>query len=301
LHMMDKIAGGVVANVVEEQRTRAKRRKELRANAVKPSIPDAANVPQVSQENPVPCPPFWGRRVVKEHLSPRLIFPVHQYQCPVHGSVGLKKGALTEEQYDRLIEEKALPVFNDLPEGRRWSRGSFSPKVVYGLLPGAESTGTDLIVYHVGGVPAGESVACGIDHAKKIVPHGSPRERVRFKFPRQEGRRRLVHSISSGRPESGEYDVLGVQLVTVGDKATEIAEKAAGGERVPEVSLPARASASSRPRRWPSTGTSTCGRRWASRARTTEREAVVPAEVSRLAVQLRVSGVSEPRGPRDGD
>jgi 5-methyltetrahydrofolate--homocysteine methyltransferase len=222
LHMMDKIAGGAVGTVVEEQRTRTKRRKELRANAVKPSIADAANVPQVSQENPVPCPPFWGRRVVKENLSPRLIFPFINTNALFLGQWGLKKGALSEEQYDRLIEETALPVFKDLQE-RALAEGFLQPKVVYGYFP-VQSQGDDLIVYHVEEFQQAKC-ACGIDHAKRIVPHGSPREWVRFKFPRQEGRRRLCISDFFRSTESGEYDVLGVQLVTVGDRASALAEE----------------------------------------------------------------------------
>jgi 5-methyltetrahydrofolate--homocysteine methyltransferase len=222
LHMMDKIAGGVVASVVEEQRTRAKRRKELRANAVKPSIADAANVPAISQENPVPCPPFWGRRVVKEHLSPRLIFPFINTNALFMGQWGLKKGALSEEQYERLIEDKALPVFRDLQK-RALEEGFIQPRVVYGYFP-VQSHGDDLIVYHVEEFQQAKC-ACGIDHAKRIVPHGSPRARLRFKFPRQEGRRRLCISDFFRSTESGEYDVLGVQLVTVGEKASELAEE----------------------------------------------------------------------------
>jgi 5-methyltetrahydrofolate--homocysteine methyltransferase len=222
LHMMDKIAGGAVATVVEEQRTRAKRRKELRANAVKPSIGEAANVPVISQENVVPVPPFWGRRVVKENLSPRLIFPFINTNALFMGQWGLKKGALTEEQYDRLIEDKAIPAFKELQE-RALAEGFLQPRVVYGYFP-VQSHGDDLIVYHTEEFQQAKC-ACGIDHGKKIVPHGSPREWVRFKFPRQEGRRRLCISDFFRSTESGEYDVLGVQLVTVGDKATEMAEK----------------------------------------------------------------------------
>jgi 5-methyltetrahydrofolate--homocysteine methyltransferase len=222
LHMMDKIAGGAVATVVEEQRTRAKRRKELRANAVKPSIGEAANVPVISQENVVPVPPFWGRRVVKENLSPRLIFPFINTNALFMGQWGLKKGALTEEQYDRLIEDKAIPAFKELQE-RALAEGFLQPRVVYGYFP-VQSHGDDLIVYHTEEFQQAKC-ACGIDHGKKIVPHGSPREWVRFKFPRQEGRRRLCITDFFRSTESGEYDVLGVQLVTVGDKATEMAEK----------------------------------------------------------------------------
>jgi 5-methyltetrahydrofolate--homocysteine methyltransferase len=222
LHMMDRIADGVVGTVVEEQKTRAKHRKELRANAVKPSIADAANIPKISQDNPVPVPPFWGRRVVKENLSPRLLFPFINPNALFLGQWGLKKGALSEEQYDRLIEETALPVFHALQK-RALEEGFLQPKVVYGYFP-VQSQGNDLIVYHTEEFQQAKC-ACGIDHSKKIIPHGSPREHLRFTFPRQEGRRKLCLSDYFRSTESGEYDVMGVQLVTVGDKATELAEQ----------------------------------------------------------------------------
>jgi 5-methyltetrahydrofolate--homocysteine methyltransferase len=222
LAMMDQISGGTVTTVVDAQRTRAAHRKQLRANAVKPSIADAANVPKISQENPVPVPPFWGRRVVKENLSPRLIFPFINPNALFMGQWGFKKGALSEEQYDRLIEETVLPVFNALQK-RALDEGFIQPKVVYGYFP-VQSQGDDLIVYHTEEFQQAKC-ACGVDHSRKIIPHGSPREHLRFKFPRQQGRRSLCLSDFFRSTESGEYDVMGVQLVTVGDKATELAEQ----------------------------------------------------------------------------
>jgi 5-methyltetrahydrofolate--homocysteine methyltransferase len=58
-----------------------------------------------------------------------------------------------------------------------------------------------------------------------LVPKSKPAELTRFSFPRQEGRRRLCISDFFRSVQSGEYDVLGLQLVTVGDKATHVAEK----------------------------------------------------------------------------
>src|SRR5205814_3259491 len=54
---------------------------------------------------------------------------------------------------------------------------------------------------------------------------GKSKELLRFTFPRQQGRRRLCITDFFRPVESGEYDVLGVQLVTVGDRATELAEQ----------------------------------------------------------------------------
>ena len=39
------------------------------AKAVKPQEVDLPEKSDVRQDNPVPVPPFWGRRVVKENLS----------------------------------------------------------------------------------------------------------------------------------------------------------------------------------------------------------------------------------------
>ena len=76
---------------------------------------------------------------------------------------------------------------------------------MYGYFP-VQSSGNDLIVYH-----PDESDA--------------RREWLRFTFPRQEGRRRLCIADFFRSVESNQIDVLGVQLVTVGDRATEVAEQ----------------------------------------------------------------------------
>ena len=52
-----------------------------------------------------------------------------------------------------------------------------------------------------------------------------------IQLPPQDGRRRLCISDFFRSTESGQFDVLGVQLVTVGDKATELAEKLRAANR----------------------------------------------------------------------
>src|SRR6476660_8261308 len=70
LHMMDAISGGKVQQIVSVQHERAARRKRLRETAVKPQSTDAAEIPKIAAGNPVPLPPFWGRRVVTD-IHPR--------------------------------------------------------------------------------------------------------------------------------------------------------------------------------------------------------------------------------------
>ncbi|HWB54660.1 MAG TPA: vitamin B12 dependent-methionine synthase activation domain-containing protein, partial [Tepidisphaeraceae bacterium] len=77
------------------------------------------------------------------------------------------------------------------------------PKVVYGYFP-VQSHGDDLIV---------------------LDPGAREKELLRFTFPRQEGRRRLCIADFFRPTDSDDYDVLAVQVVTVGHKVTELAEK----------------------------------------------------------------------------
>jgi 5-methyltetrahydrofolate--homocysteine methyltransferase len=218
LAAMDDISGGRVDQARAIQQERTKRRKTLRANAVKPKSADAADVKPVPRDNPIPLPPFWGRRVAKD-ISPRVIFPYINEVALFRGQWGFNQGKLSLAEFEKTTEEKARPVFEEL-QRRALEEGFIEPKVVYGYFP-VQSAGDELIVYHTE-----EFNGCTC-HAgsRQLQPTGTPREHLRFPFPRQEGRRRLCISDFFRNQESGQFDVLGIQLVTVGDKATELAEK----------------------------------------------------------------------------
>ncbi len=217
LHMMDAISGGKTPALVTEQRERSQKRKRLRENAVKPKSLDAAGEHRVDHDNPVPLPPFWGRRVVTD-LSPKHLFPFINENALFRGQWGFKQGKLPVDEFERLTEEKARPVFEALRK-RALAEGFLEPKVVYGYFP-VQSDGDDLIVYHT------ESFGpLAAEGERTIRPNGPAREQLRFKFPRQEGRRRLCISDFYRPKSSNQFDVLGIQLVTVGDAATEIAEE----------------------------------------------------------------------------
>ncbi|HEY0007277.1 MAG TPA: vitamin B12 dependent-methionine synthase activation domain-containing protein, partial [Tepidisphaeraceae bacterium] len=132
-----------------------------------------------------------------------------------------------EEDYETLLNEKVRPIFADLQK-RAMIEKFIEPKVVYGYFP-VQAQGDDLIVYHTEEfICAPAKCDCGLKHgeAKPLAkPTAPPRERLRFSFPRQNGRRLLCISDFFRTVDSGEYDVLAIQLVTVGDRATEIAEE----------------------------------------------------------------------------
>src|SRR5207249_1374273 len=130
LHVMDAISSGHTQRIVSEQKQRTEKRKRLRETAVKPQSTDAANVEPIAKDNPVPVPPFWGRRVVKD-IPAKQVFSYINENALFLGQWGLKKGALSQEDYDKLIDEKARPIFEDLQK-RAVEEKFIEPKVVYG-------------------------------------------------------------------------------------------------------------------------------------------------------------------------
>jgi 5-methyltetrahydrofolate--homocysteine methyltransferase len=224
LHMMDAIAGGHTQAIVTEQRTRSEKRKRLKKESQEKygDILKGAGAqgPAVSRDNPVPIPPFWGRRVVKD-IPLKNIIPYINPDALFGGQWGFKKrGGMSADEYEQLLDEKARPVF-DILQKRAAEEKLLEPKVVYGYFP-VQAQGNDLIVYHV---EEFLGCTCHPNGPGRLEPSGKPREWLRFNFPRQEGRRRLCISDFFRSAESGQYDVLGIQLVTVGDRATEVAEQ----------------------------------------------------------------------------
>jgi len=223
LHMMDAIAGGSVGQVVVSQRERNEKRKRQKKESDEKYghiINSAAsNAPEIRNDNPVPLPPFWGRRVVAD-FQPRHLYPYINTKALFGGQWGFEKGALSKEQHEKILAEKAQPMFEKLQQ-QAVEQGWLEPKVVYGYFP-VQSQGNDLIVYHTEGFAG---CTCHPGAPGRCEPAGKPRERLRFTFPRQKGRRRLCISDFFRSADSGQFDVLGLQLVTVGDKATDVANQ----------------------------------------------------------------------------
>ena len=150
------------------------------------------------------------------------IFPYINPNALFRGQWGFKQGKLTPEQFEKLTEEKVRPVFKELQRRRHRGKHSAAESRVR-LLP-ARSNGNDVIVYDPKELTKA-NCGCGANHGLKIDSSCKLPELLRFNFPRQEGRRRLCIADFFRSTESGEYDVLGVQLVTVGPRATELAEQ----------------------------------------------------------------------------
>ena len=219
LHAMDRILSGEAQHLQQQQRDQELERQEKAARAVKPKLEEnVAERSDVKTDNPVPLPPFWGRREVTG-IPLSQIFPYINTDALFLGQWGFKKKALSDDEQDAALAEVAQPVFERLQK-QAIAEKLLDAKVVYGYFP-VQSKGDDLIIYHIEDF---QGCTC---HAGpcKLKPVGTPREWLRFSFPRQPGRRRLCVADFFRSAESGEFDVLGMQLVTVGDRASELAGK----------------------------------------------------------------------------
>ncbi|WP_404960963.1 methionine synthase [Streptomyces sp. 147326] len=153
----------------------------------------------VSADNPVPTPPFWGTRVVKG-------IPLKDYASWLDegalfkGQWGLKQARAGGATYEELVESEGRPRLRGLLD-KLHTENLLEAAVVYGYFP-CVSKGEDLII---------------LDEAGN--------ERTRFTFPRQRRGRRLCLADFFRPEESGETDVVGLQVVTVGSRIGEATAK----------------------------------------------------------------------------
>jgi len=149
----------------------------------------------------IPEPPFWGRKVV-DNVQLTSLFPYINQSALFRGQWGYKRGKVSAEEYARLEQETIFPTFDKLSEQVVLEK-LLSPKVLYGYYA-CQSQGNRLWIY---------------EHPEDKKPGHY------IDFPRQSAApgRSLTDFFRS--VDSGQRDILGFQLVTVGEKATEYAQE----------------------------------------------------------------------------
>jgi 5-methyltetrahydrofolate--homocysteine methyltransferase len=169
----------------------------------------------------VPVPPFFGSRVVTG-LDLNHIYPFINPVALFRGQWQVKKGALSDADYDALVEDKITPIFESLKAKCR-DEGILQPAVVYGYFP-VSADGDDLVVWDPASLPGGAGVPPA--QALRTDPRtANLRELERFRFPRQDGKKRLCIADFFAPIDSGRLDVLGLHCVTMGKRASEEAQK----------------------------------------------------------------------------
>jgi 5-methyltetrahydrofolate--homocysteine methyltransferase len=211
--------------IAKSRADQGKRQEEFEARKRTGNAGAAATLERVRSDvavlprEAIPMPPFWGSRVVAtDSLDLNDIYPFINPIALFRGQWQVKKGPLSEEQYEAMLEDKIRPIFDRLKAKCR-EEGILRPAVVYGYFP-CNSDGDDLVIYD----PASFASGSGTRQARGQGAQPT-REIERFTFPRQADKRRLCISDFFAPIESGHVDVLGLHCVTMGRKASEEAQK----------------------------------------------------------------------------
>ncbi|MGW0625097.1 methionine synthase [Streptomyces sp. NPDC002758] len=197
LRLMDALIG-VKRGVPGAKLPDLKQRRVRAAAAVEvEERPEEGHVrSDVATDNPVPTPPFWDTRVIKgiqlkeyaSWLDEGALFK---------GQWGLKQARTGDgPTYEELVDTEGRPRLRGLLD-RLQTENLLEAAVVYGYFP-CVSKDDDLIILDERG-----------------------NERTRFTFPRQRRGRRLCLADFFRPEETGETDVVGLQIVTVGSRIGE--------------------------------------------------------------------------------
>jgi 5-methyltetrahydrofolate--homocysteine methyltransferase len=196
LRLMDAIVAvkrgvpGAELPALRERRVRTTGRPDITPPEDMPARSDVAT------DNPVPTPPFWGDRIVKG-IQLADYAALLDERATFMGQWGLKASKRDGPSYEELVETEGRPRLRALLE-RVQAERMLEAAVVYGYYP-VVSEGDDLVVLHEDGS-----------------------ERHRFTFPRQRHGRHLCIADFFRSRDSGETDVLGLQLVTMGPRIAEV-------------------------------------------------------------------------------
>ncbi|WP_181764684.1 methionine synthase [Streptomyces albidus (ex Kaewkla and Franco 2022)] len=201
LRLMDALIGvkrGVPGVELPElkQRRVPKRPASAAGEVPEAEVNDGSIRSDVATDNPVPTPPFWESRVIKG-IGLKDYASWIDEGALFKGQWGLKESRKGDgPSYEELVETEGRPRLRGWLE-KLHTDNLLEAAVVYGYYP-CVSKGDDLILLNEDGS-----------------------ERTRFTFPRQRRGRRLCLADFFRAEESGEQDVVGLQIVTVGSKIGE--------------------------------------------------------------------------------
>ncbi len=154
----------------------------------------------ISRDVPIPTAPFYGSKVV-EIKDLTKVFDFINTTALFKGQWQYKQGRTSKEDYDELLRTTVLPKFEEI-KAQAIREKLLEAKVVYGYFP-CNSEGNDLIIWQ--------------DDLKT--------ERMRFTFPRQpkeqRGGKNLCLADYFAAVDSGKTDVIALDLVTMGRRASE--------------------------------------------------------------------------------
>ncbi|MBD2507313.1 methionine synthase [Nostoc muscorum FACHB-395] len=216
LHFMDKLMPAKATgnwedlqgflNEVETAEVSTNGHKEPKAKtaeetSAEPKVVDTRRSDAVAIDIERPTPPFWGTQLLQPSDIPiEEIFWHLDLQALVAGQWQFRKPKeQSKEEYQAFLAEKVYPILETWKQ-RIIEENLLHPQVIYGYFP-CQSEGNSLHVWN---------------QSQQVVT---------FEFPRQKSLRRLCIADFFAPKESGIIDVFPMQAVTVGEIATEFAQK----------------------------------------------------------------------------
>ena len=157
----------------------------------------------IRRDLPIPTPPFWGPRVLERIgleevaacMDLNTLYRLH-WGGKAHG-----------EEFTRLVAEEFEPRLERMLREARQQR-SLQPRVIYGYFP-CQSSGNDLLIYDY----------------RAWQEEGQAEEVARLHCPRQRERERLCLADYFASVDSGRMDVVALQVVTMGQTASETMQR----------------------------------------------------------------------------
>ncbi|KGJ71694.1 methionine synthase [Cryobacterium roopkundense] len=177
----------------------------------------------VASDNAVPVPPFWGTRIVKGVALAEFSAFLDE-RATFMGQWGLKPSRAEDgASYQELVDTVGRPRLRYWLD-RILGEGMLDASVAYGYFP-VVAEGDDMVVLHHGDDPTGLVGPAGL-----LAPDGGSgapvgTERLRFAFPRQRRDKHLCLADFVRSRESGQTDVVAVQLVTAGSNVDSVTAK----------------------------------------------------------------------------
>ena len=207
LHLMDKVTGNafddylaaVQAKRVNKPRNNARTLGQADARAFRPVdvVAVQARRRRLTSEVPVMIPPFWGARVVE--AAPKAIVPFINERSLYQFQWGFRKQGRTLDDFLGWAKQELRPVMRRMLALCE-AEDILKPQAAYGYWKAA-GQGNDLILFEQDGVT----------------------ELARFSLPRQPREDGECIADFFRDVDDDERDVIGLQVVTVGQHASEIA------------------------------------------------------------------------------
>jgi len=148
---------------------------------------------------PYPKAPFFGAKLM-EGISMQTVLPYINESTLFGFQWGYRRKNTPRNEHEEFIQNHVRPILHQLAKQCEAEK-ILNPKAAYGFWPC---------------VPENETVIL-------LHPEDQSREVARFTFPRQVGKHRLC--LSDYFRRDGELDVIGLQVATIGQEASEVARE----------------------------------------------------------------------------